>query len=71
MPSPFGKEYGTLIIAALLLLSLGFAGYWIISYLRYGGADWSTAYWFVASAGVVVVVGILANIFLAERSARH
>jgi hypothetical protein len=54
-------ERGTLVIAALLLLALAFAGYWIISYLRGLGPPWYALPWFGAAAGVIVVVGYLAG----------
>jgi len=52
-------ELGTLIISALLLLTLAFAGYWIIAYSRTGGAPWASAYWFAAAGGVIVFVGLV------------
>jgi hypothetical protein len=52
-------ERGTLVIAALLLLALGFAGYWIISYLQGVGPPWDALPWFGAAAGAIVVVGYL------------
>lgn len=70
MASPFHEEHGTLVVAALLILSLGFAGYWIIAYLRYGGAEWSSVLWFTIACGVIVVVGIVAGI-VRERSERR
>lgn len=54
-------ERGTLVIAALLLLALAFAGYWIISYLRGLGPPWHSLVWFGAAAGAIVVVGFLAG----------
>lgn len=52
-------ELGTLIISALLLLTLAFAGYWIITYSKTGGAPWASAYWFAAGGAVIVVVGLI------------
>ena len=52
-------EAGTLMIAALLLLALGFAGYWIMEYAQIGSAPWELARWFGILATVIVVVGLL------------
>jgi hypothetical protein len=54
-------ERGTLVIAALLLLALGFAGYWIVSYLRGEGPPWSSLVWFGSAAVAIVVLGFLAG----------
>jgi hypothetical protein len=56
-------EYGTLVIAALLLLALFFAGQWIISYVTPGGHPYALLPWFAAAAGVIVVVGLGIYIF--------
>jgi len=54
-------ERGTLVIAALLLLALGFAGNWIISYLRGNGPPWGSLVWFGLAAGAIVLLGFLAG----------
>jgi hypothetical protein len=51
-------EGGTLIIAALLLLVLGFAGVWIITYVKPDTNPWSILPWFVGAAAVIIVVGV-------------
>jgi hypothetical protein len=48
-----------MVVAALLLLVLGFAGYWIVTYLDSGGAPWRAVPWFVAAAAVIIVVGFV------------
>jgi predicted ABC-type exoprotein transport system permease subunit len=58
------------VIAALLLLALGFAGYWIVNYLQTGGAPWSALPWFGAAAAVIVVVGFVAGFLLERMSGR-
>ena len=50
-------EYGTLVTAALLILALAFAGYWIYSYVGDTGAPLTR--WFVVAAVAIVVLGIL------------
>jgi hypothetical protein len=53
-------EYGTLIISALLILALMFAGYWIFTYVQLDSNPWSILPWFGIAALVIVVVGLLA-----------
>lgn len=55
------------MIAALLLLALGFAGYWIVNYLKTGGAPWSALPYFGTAAAIIVVIGFVAG-FFEERS---
>ena len=50
-------EYGTLVTAALLILALAFAGYWIYSYV--GDQGTPLAPWFAVAAIAIVVLGIL------------
>ncbi len=59
MPDSQPPETGTLMIAALLLLALGFAGYWIMEYAHVGSAPWALARWFGILAMVIVVVGLV------------
>ena len=51
------SEYGTLVTAALLILALAFAGYWIYSYV--GDQGTPLAPWFAVAAIAIVVLGIL------------
>ena len=53
-------EGGTLIISALLILALAFAGYWIFDYAKTGGPPSGILPWFLAGAAVIVVVGLVA-----------
>jgi hypothetical protein len=61
MATPQPPETGTMVIAALLLLVLGFAGYWIVEYAdaSRGGAPWVLVKWFGAGAVLIIVVGLL------------
>lgn len=52
-------ESSTLIIAALLILALAFAGSWIITYVQPGGDPWRLLRWFGAAAAVILVVGLV------------
>lgn len=49
---------GTLIIASLLILAIGFAGYWIVEYASTGGPPWGLARNFGIAAVVIVIVGL-------------
>jgi hypothetical protein len=62
-------EGGTLIIAALLVLALGFAGYWIILYAQTGAPPSGLVPWFEWGAVAIVVVG-LAVLLLRGRAKR-
>ena len=50
-------EGGTLIITALLLLALAFAGYWIYAYVSEGQPPWYVFWWFGGAAVAIVAVG--------------
>jgi uncharacterized membrane protein len=57
MANDDSPEYGTLVTAALLILALTFAGYWIYSYV--GDKGTPLAPWFAVAAIVIVVLAIL------------
>ena len=59
MPNYEPPETGTLVISGLLLLALGFAGYWIIQYVQGGGAPWSLLPWFGAGAVIIIATGLV------------
>jgi uncharacterized membrane protein len=61
-PAP---DAGTLLIAALLLLALGFVGYWI--YTTAGNEPQVLAPWFLGAAIALVVLAILVNFLRARR----
>ena len=63
-------EGGTLIISALLILSIVFAGYWIIDYAQTGGPPNSILPWFGICAAAIVIVG-LALLLLRGGSSRR
>ena len=60
MPDSEAPEEGTLLIAALLLLALAFAGYWIITYVQPGANPRDLLPWFGIAAAIIIVVGIFA-----------
>lgn len=57
MPPP--PEYGTLVIAALLVLALVFAGVWIITYVQPGGHPAALFPWFLGAAAAILVLGFV------------
>jgi len=57
MANDDSPEYGTLVTAALLILALAFAGYWIYSYV--GGTGTPLAPWFAVAALIIVLLAIL------------
>lgn len=60
-------EGGTLIIAALLILALAFAGYWILQYAQTGGPPNAIVPWFGVGAAVIVVAGLAAMLLRGGR----
>ena len=50
-------EYGTLVTAALLILALAFAGYWI--YAHVGDQGTPLVPWFAVAAIAIVALAIL------------
>ena len=57
MPDSGPPDYSSTVIAALLVLALVFAGYWIVAYVQ-GGNPWAMAPWFGVAAVIIVGVGI-------------
>lgn len=53
-------EGGTLIISALLILALAFAGYWIMLYAQTGAPPQDILPWFTLGAAIIVIVGLAA-----------
>jgi hypothetical protein len=62
-------EGGTLIIAALLLLGLAFAGSWIIAYVQPDSDPRLLVPWFLLGAALIVIVGLIGIIMRAHRRA--
>ena len=54
-------EAGTLVIAALLLMVLGFSGYWITLYANPDnpGRPWEIIQWFLGGAVVILVAALV------------
>lgn len=49
---------GSLIVAALIVLGIVFAGHWIVSYVQTSN-PWSIIPWYGGAAVLVIVFGIL------------
>ena len=52
-------DYGTLIISALLILALIFAGFWIIDYVAPASNPQALYRWFGTAAAIIVVLGLV------------
>jgi hypothetical protein len=53
------SDYGTLVIAALLILSLGFSGAWIFTYVEPGQNPWVLLPWFGLAGIAILVLGLV------------
>lgn len=57
MPGEKHRE-GSLVVAALIVLGLLFAGHWIVSYVK--KADpWAILPWYGVAAAVIVIFGVV------------
>jgi len=52
-------DYGTLIISALLILGLIFAGFWIVYYVAPANDPQALYPWFGTAAAIIVVLGLV------------
>ena len=57
---------GSLIVAALIVLGLLFAGHWIVSYVK-DTNPWAIMPWYGLAAGIIIVLGI----YTISRRGRH
>ncbi len=62
MSSSQPPERGTLVTAALLVLGLTFAGYWIVFYVTPGDDPGALLPWFGIAAAAIVVLALLAYV---------
>lgn len=58
MPADTSPREGSLIVAALIVLSLVFAGHWIVNYVMHTD-PWAILPWYGIAAAVIIVVGIV------------
>ena len=63
MPLAGLPERGTMLIAALLILALLFAGSWIYTYVQPGANPWALMPWFGIAALVILVIALVAYLF--------
>lgn len=52
------QDYGSMVVSALLILAIGFAGYWIYEYAQTGSPPWSLTGWFAGAALLISAGGI-------------
>ena len=57
---------GTMVIAALLVLAIVFAGSWISTYAL-GGNPWALLPWYGIAATVIVLLGVFTIFWLPRR----
>jgi hypothetical protein len=67
MPESQPPESGTLVIAALLVLALLFAGSWVVVYASPGGDPWALIPRFVGAAGALIALGIVVYLIRGRR----
>lgn len=61
------RSTGTMIIAALLILALAFAGLWIVYYVQPAHDPQVLYPWFGLAAALVIVVGLAAYLLGGRR----
>ena len=57
MPGEKPRE-GSLIVAALIVLGLLFAGHWIVSYVKHTD-PWAILPWYGITAAIIVIFGVV------------
>jgi len=57
MPDEKPRE-GSLIVAALIVLGLLFAGHWIVSYVKHTD-PWAILPWYGIAAAIIVIFGVV------------
>jgi FtsH-binding integral membrane protein len=57
MPADNSPRQGSLVVAALIVLGLMFAGHWIVSYVTESD-PWVLLPWYGVAAAVIIVFGI-------------
>jgi len=65
-----GRGYGSLIISALLILALLFAGMWILYYVDPAHDPQVLYPWFGLAAAIIIVVGVGAYVATAWSARR-
>ena len=57
MPPDKSPSEGSLIVAALIVLGLVFAGHWIVSYVQ-NGNPWAITPWYGGAAALIIIIGL-------------
>jgi len=58
MPPEKSSSQGSLIVAALIVLGIVFAGHWIVSYVK-SSDPWALIPWYLVAAALIIVLGNL------------
>ncbi len=58
MPADKSPREGSLIVAALIVLALLFAGHWIVTYVE-DTNPWAIMPWYGLTAAVIIVLGLV------------
>ena len=53
---------GSLVVAALIVLGLVFAGHWIVTYVDGHSNPWAITPWYGAAAVAIIVCGLVLNV---------
>jgi len=61
MPPDQPPREGSLIVAALIVLGLVFAGHWIVTYVKHSN-PWAITPWYGVIAAVIIVFGLFTNL---------
>jgi hypothetical protein len=61
MPADKSQREGSLVVAALIVLGLVFAGHWIVNYVMHTD-PWVILPWYGIAAAVIIVFGIFTNL---------
>lgn len=59
MSADQSPRQGSLVVAALIVLSIVFAGHWIVSYVKHSN-PWAIMPWYGIAAAVIIVFGVIA-----------
>ena len=61
MPPDKPPLEGSLIVAALIVLGLVFAGHWIVSYVQ-NGNPWAIMPWYGGAAVLIIIIGLFTTL---------
>ncbi|OAI46700.1 hypothetical protein AYO43_05620 [Nitrospira sp. SCGC AG-212-E16] len=61
MPPDKSPSEGSLIVAALIVLGLVFAGHWIVSYVQ-NSNPWAITPWYGGAAALIIIIGLFTTL---------